>query len=103
MIVLLDHNGKEIRLPEERWKHINERHPETKDQEEQVKETMAAPDLIQEGVKEELLAIRRFKRTPISENKYCVVVYKPRNGEGFVITAYFTRRPSFRRKLLWRK
>ncbi len=103
MTSFLDYKGRKIRLTEERWKHINERHPETIRQEKFIKETMSIPDFIQEGNKGELLAIKRFKKTPISENKYLVVVYKLENIDSFLVTAYFTRRPSFRRKLIWKR
>lgn len=68
-----------------------------------IKETMSTPDFIQEGTKGELLAIKKIKKTPVSDNKYLVVVYKHGNIGGFLVTAYFTRRPSFRRKLVWKK
>jgi hypothetical protein len=100
---VLDYKGKIIRLTEERWRHINERHPETLGEEKLVEETMTSPDFIQEGRKGELLAIKKFSKTPISDNKYCVVVYGVKNADGFIITAYFTRRPSLRRKLKWKK
>lgn len=98
-----DYEGRSVRLTEERWKHINERHPETTGNEKFVEETMLAPDYLQEGKKGGLLAIKKFAKTPITDNKYCVVVYKLKEADGFLITAYFTRRPSFRRKLLWKK
>jgi hypothetical protein len=98
---LTDFNGREIRLSDERWGHINKRHPETAGQEGLVELTVSAPDYVQEGAKGERLAIKKFAKTPVSVNKYCVVVYN--ETKGFVITAYFTRRPSFRRKLLWKK
>lgn len=98
-----DYTGKFIRLTEERWRHINERHPETLNKEKHIEETMESPDFIQEGSKGELLAIKKFLKTPISDNKYCVVVYTLKDTDGFIITAYFTRRPSFRRRLKWKR
>ena len=103
MILFSDYKDRKIRLNEERWKHINERHPETIGKEKFIEETLSEPDFIQEGSKSELLSIKKFKKTPISDNKYLVVVYKPENMGGFLVTAYFTRRPSFRRKLVWKK
>lgn len=102
-MVFLDYIQRNIRLSDERWMHINDRHPETRDQEEAIKETLLSPDFIQEGRKGETLAIKKFKKTPISDNKFCTVVYKHSGEEGFMITAYFTRRPSFRRKLIWKR
>jgi len=102
-MIFSDYEQKTIRLSDERWKHINDRHPETRGQLELIRETLLSPDFVQEGGKGDVLAIRKFKKTPISDNKYCTVVYKPLEENGFMITAYFTRRPSFRRNLIWKK
>ncbi len=103
-MILYDYQNKEINLPDDRWEHINERHPETLKQEACIQETLIDPDFIQEGTKGELLSIKKFVKTPVSDNKYCVVVYKySDSATGFVITAYYTRRPSFKRKLIWKK
>jgi hypothetical protein len=102
-MLFVDYEGRNIRLSEERWKHIQERHPETVGKEKFIEETISMPDFIQEGTKGELLAIRKYKKTPITENKYFVVVYKLQKIDGFLVTSYFTRRPSFRRKLIWKK
>ena len=99
-----DYQGNAVHLSDERWMHITEHHPETEGQIGIISDTLNYPDFIQEGTKGELLAIKKFTKTPVSDNKYCVVIYKIHMVEkGFVITAYFTRRPSFRRKLLWKK
>lgn len=102
-MIFSDYLQKTIRLSDERWKHINDRHPETCDQEELIRETLSSPDFVQEGGKGAVLAIKKFKKTPVSDNKYCIVIYKSSNAESFIITAYFTRRPSFRRNLIWKK
>jgi|SRR3972149_3599910 len=102
-MLFIDHESRNIRLSEERWKHINERHPETKGEEKFIEETISMPDFIQEGNKGEFLAIKKYRKTPITDNKYFVVVYKLLDKDGFLITAYFTRRPSFRRKLIWKR
>jgi hypothetical protein len=36
-MLFLDYRGRNIRLTEERWKHINERHPETMKKEKFLK------------------------------------------------------------------
>ena len=98
-----DFKGKTIRLTDERWSHINQFHPETIGQIQFIGETIHDPDLVQSGMKDELLAIKKYAKTPISEHKYCIVVYKYDDVDGFIITAYFSRRPSFRRNLVWKK
>lgn len=100
---LLDYKKRKVRLEDERWEHIKENHPETKDVISLIAETLSLPDFVQQGNNSELLAVKRYMKTPISRNKYCVVVYKTFGIDGFVITSYFTRRPSFKRKLLWKR
>lgn len=102
-MLLIDHKNKKIRLGDERWEHINENHPETVNGLEYIKETLSKPDFVQQGSNFELLSFKKYTKTPISRNKYCVVVYKSNGIDGFVITSYFTRRPSFKRKLIWKK
>ena len=71
------------------------------DQEEKVLETISNPDIIQQGDFDELLAIKFFDNTPLTK-KYLVVIYKEINEDGFVITAYFTRKPLERRLIVWK-
>lgn len=67
----------------------------------QVFETLAEPDFIQAGDSGEILAIRRYDATQLGR-KYIVVAYREiSTTEGFVLTAYLTRRPSQQREILW--
>lgn len=69
-----------------------------------ITETIEDPDIILEGDFGELLAIRKYDKTPISENKYLIVVYKEiKLNDGFILTAYFSRKTSKRRKILWKR
>lgn len=104
MLVVRSKRGVPVRLTDERWHHITERHPEMKDLKETVVDTITRPDTIQQGDAGELLAITHQSRTPFGE-KYVVVSYRELAGEddGFVITAYLTRRPSRTRSVLWRR
>lgn len=96
-------NDVPIRLTEERWRHIVNQHPEMDGQREKALETLSEPDMIQEGDFGELLAIRRYAETPVGD-KFLVVVYRESSAEdGFVLTAYLTRRPSARREVIWRR
>jgi hypothetical protein len=68
---------------------------------ERVLETLSEPDLIQKGDFGELLAVRLYPETSLGE-KHVVAVYREVSAEdGFVMTAYLTRRPSARRETLW--
>ena len=103
MIIVKSTNNISIRLTTERWQHIIMRHPEMDDQKERVLETLTDPHLIQEGDFGALISIRFYKETPLT-SKYLVVIYKEdRNEDGYVITAYYTTKPSERRKILWKQ
>ena len=63
-----------------------------------VLETVAAPARIYQGGAGELLAVREFE-----VGKWLIVVYREINDDGFVITAFQTRRIAAleRRLKLW--
>jgi len=64
-------------------------------------DTIAAPDIVQQGDYGALLAARYYNQ-PMAVNLFVVAVYREvgkRNG--FVITAYLARRLSARREVLW--
>ena len=91
-------NGILIRLTEERWNHIINNHSELIDYKSEVLTTIENPDKILEGSQNELLAIKE-----IITGKYIVVVYRELLNDGFIITAYLTRRlrSLAKRKQLW--
>jgi hypothetical protein len=93
-------SGKIIRLPDERWLHIVEGHPEIAGNLNDVLFAVASPDFVVEGNANELLAAI-FKK----ENKLLVVIYKENTEDGFIITAYFTSKVEklLNRKILWQK
>lgn len=96
-------NGVAVRLTEERWQHIVGRHPELRQERERVLETVAEPDMIQEGDFGELLAVRWYRETMLT-SKYMVVAYREVGPEdGFVLTAYLARQPSGSRVTLWKR
>ena len=98
MLTATAKSGLTIRLPEERWQHIIEGHPEITDQQTNLLQAIENPDRILEGDRGELLAIKQ-----LNGNKYLVAVYKELEKDGFVITAYVTRRINSlnKRKELW--
>lgn len=103
MIAVRSYNGVPIRLTEERWNHITSRHPEMRTQRQRIMETVAEPDMIQEGDFGELLAVRLYSSTPLTR-KYLIVAYREvRPDDGFILTAYLARRPSARRKITWKR
>jgi hypothetical protein len=95
----LSTNGVPIRLTAERWLHITEEHSEMAGLYFDVLEAVQSPQAVFEGTFGELLAIRE-----IEERKFVVVVYRESApDDGFVITAFLTRRmrPLERRNKIW--
>ena len=91
-------NRVNIRLTDERWSHITEEHAELAGLKWDVLETVSEPERILAGGAGELLALKKQ-----TDGKTLVVVYREDVGDGFVITAFLTRReaPLNRRKQLW--
>jgi hypothetical protein len=91
-------NGVAIRLTDERWAHISEEHGEVSQHQPDILEAISDPVRIVEGNAGELLAVRGLEL-----GKYIVVVYREGPSDGFVITAFVTRRIRSleRRKQLW--
>lgn len=102
MLIINSHNNIPIRLTDERWHHIIARHPEMSNLMQKVLETLTNPDIIQQGDFGELLAIRFYNVTELT-NKFLVVAYRELNqNDGFIITAYLTNEPSQKRVILWK-
>lgn len=81
-------SGVLIRLPEERWQHILREHPELDGLYEHILTTIENPLKVLAGSHGELLAIKE-----VALGKFLVVVYKEIDPyDGFVITAFLTRR-----------
>lgn len=101
MDVAASKNGVPIRLTDERWNHIVERHPEMTDSKAEVLLSVAEPDLIQQGDFGELLAIRSWPDLPPLEKLMVVAYREVDNSDGFILTAYFARRVSRARRVIW--
>lgn len=84
IFVILDRQGRQIRLTAERWKHIATRHPELSNKIEEIKQTITTPSFqVQDRADKQLYYHHSFMKT---ENMYLVIAVKYLNGEGFVIT-----------------
>ncbi len=81
-------SGKRIRLTEERWNHIERRHPELRGWRERVLETVSDPNFVVHGRNEEMLAARSSKIA--GHNTFLVVAYRESGKDGFIITAFTT-------------
>ena len=91
-------NGLPIRLTDERWTHITEEHAELAGMRLEVLEAVSQPERVLAGGEGELLAVRELE-----VGKFLVVVYRELDEEGFIITAFITRRVGSldRRTQLW--
>lgn len=94
----LSTNGIPIRLTEERWSHIVEEHPELTPFRNLLHDVITVPNAIYEGSMGELLGLKE-----VEPGKNLIVVYKELPTDGFVITAFFSRRTRFleKRKKIW--
>ncbi len=94
----LSRNDISIRLPDERWQHILKDHPELIESKTQVLEVVSNPEIVFEGKDGELLAVRET-----AAGKWLVVAYRELTEDGFIITAFLTRRRQYlsKRRQLW--
>lgn len=100
MKIVYSKTNASIRLTDERWSHIIENHDELAGRIEDVLTSIAEPDIIVKGEKQELLAVRQVHA------KWIIVVYKELNNkDGFVITAFITSRINYllKKEIIWKK
>ena len=90
--------GQLIRLTEERWQHIIERHPEVEGHLAKIQSTIQNPDIIVKNQynKNERYYHRYFK----SLTNYLVIVIEYKKN--FIITAFISRKVK-RGEILWSK
>jgi len=94
-------DGKKVRLTDERWAHIERRHPELTDWRGRVLDTVRDPSFVVGGRYGELLAVKLSTAT--GHARSLVVVYRESSKDGFIITAYLTSDVSDleRREKMW--
>ena len=84
-----DASERMIRLTIERWKHIAQEHPEINSIEE-LKQTLLFPIIIKKSHYDPQSTVWYYRY--LKERKqYLLVAVRYLNGNGFIITAYFTR------------
>src|SRR3989344_1404744 len=90
MEMLIDIFGRKIRFTEERKFHILKR-AEMKEQESKIIETIKEPDFIRHSISDKSVHLyyKFYPKTPVGD-KYLLTAVKLFNGEGFIITAFFT-------------
>ena len=88
----IDKNGKRIHLSMERLKHI-QKHPHMHDPIDKISLALKQPTAIRYFPEDEKVAYfyKEFKNMPPSE-KYLIASVKYLNGDGFLITSFFTNK-----------
>ena len=100
MQVLLDHQGRSVRLTDERLAHVLE-HPEMAGMLADIARALVEPDLVVESNADpEVQLSYRFLPTTRVGPKFVVIVVKTRAEDAFVVTAYLTDKPKAGR-VLW--
>ena len=93
MNVLIDFQGQNVRLTDERLAHILE-HPEMTDRERALEETLREPQLVIRSRSDDTanLNYRYYYGSKVGDKWLCVVV-KYIADDAFVLTAYLTDKP----------
>jgi hypothetical protein len=81
-------DGRKIRLTKKQWFHISSRHPGLTNKIYLIDQTLLNPTRKLQFSNETIKYYRYFKEMKY----YLMVAVRTLNGEGFVITAYFTRK-----------
>lgn len=102
MRIFKDHEGRAIRLTDERLAHILE-HPEMQGMEDRIAETLLRPERVLESLSDPQarLYYRMYVATRVGDKHLCVVV-RMADNDAFVLTAYLMTRPAGGRQL-WPK
>ena len=88
-----DERGNEVRLSDERLRHILRRHPEMKAQLHRFAETFAGPDAVApSGSGTAVRLYYRLYPDLRGRNRYICIVVKREADYSFVLTAYLDRR-----------
>lgn len=97
--IALSVNNVPIRLTDERWKHIVENHDDIAGYYDTVLKTVEDADYIIKGYKGAFIALQE-----VNKMKHLAVVYKEFINDGFIITAYFTRKIKLENEVIvWKK
>jgi hypothetical protein len=95
--------GIQIRLTEERWSHIIQRHKELKNHAIKVLSAVEKPDFVIVGKADAFIAVKYFASI---KPPYIIVAYREISDmDGFIITAHFISNINElrRRRIVWQK
>ena len=87
-----DEHGNEVRLTDERLRHILRRHPEMAFQLHRFAETLASPDTVTPSRSSSSVQLYyRLYPDLRDRNRYICLVVKRETGYSFILTAYLSR------------
>ncbi len=102
-MVYRDHEGREIRLPEERLNHILIEHSFMVGKEWAIRETLADPDEVRVSNQDRQVSLYyRWYNTSDIDNKFICVVVRILENDAFIIIAYPAERIK-RGDLVWKR
>ena len=88
-----DEHGNEVRLTDERLRHILRRHPEMAFQLHRFAETLASPDAVSpSGCSPAVQLYYRLYPDLRGRNRYICLVVNRERSYSFILTAYLDRR-----------
>ena len=88
-----DEHGNDVRLTDERLRHILRRHPEMAFQMHRLAETLAEPDAVRSSRSSPTVELYyRLYPDLRGRNRYVCLVVKRGSSDSFILTAYLDRR-----------
>lgn len=100
--VFVDHEGRAIRLTNERWQHIIN-HAEMLDQRNRIVETLTEPDHVIATIADNNIYVyqRFYQQTPVT-SKYLLIAVKILEDDAFIVTAFYSRKAK-KGDIVWQK
>ncbi len=88
-----DERGSEVRLTDERLRHLLRRHPEMAFQMHRIEETLARPDAVRPSSSSLTVQLYyRLYQDLRGRNRYLCLVVKRETSHAFIVTAYLARK-----------
>ena len=85
-----DKYGKKVKLPRERWNHITSEHPQLVNVLEVMIDTILNPTFLKQSPHDR--NVKYYYKKIKEKRRYLMVAVKYLNGEGYVITSFYTRK-----------
>ena len=103
MFTFIDFKNRNIRLTDERLAHIENSHPELRNQISLMKDVLSNPDIVIESKSDNAAELfYKFYENTFVGNKFLCVAVKTINNDSFILTTYFTDTIK-KGKILWTK